>query len=105
MNEERFTAASHDDEGTGVTARTHGPSGQTWKGTFRRMLPRRSILPTFYDLYQTLIAIIGMVGVNRILFDFAWSRAIGYALCTVLAYWAGQGLVVLLQRSAKTSAD
>ena len=62
-------------------------------------------LPTFYDLYQTLIAIIGMVGVNRILFEFSWPRSIGYAVCTVMAYWAGNGLVTLLQKGLKTSLD
>lgn len=62
-------------------------------------------LPTVYDLYQTLIAIIGMVGVCRILFDFAWPPAVGYAVVTVAAYWAGTGLMGLVQRPAKPSTD
>jgi len=62
-------------------------------------------LPTFYDLYQTLLAVIGMVGVCRLLFDFAWPRAIGYAVITVFAYWAGIGLVTIFQKVAKPSAD
>lgn len=65
----------------------------------------RTPLPSFYDLYQTLIAIIGMIGVNRILFELPWPRAFGYAVVTVLAYWAGTGLVSLFQKSAKTSLD
>ena len=66
-------------------------------------MPRRPAaltLPTFYDLYQTLLAIVGMVGVCRILFDFAWLPAVGYAVGTVAAYWAGTGLVSLFQKSA-----
>ena len=65
----------------------------------------RTPLPSVYDLYQTLIAIIGMIGVNRILFELPWPRAIGYAVVTVLAYWVGTGLVSLFQKPAKTSLD
>lgn len=69
----------------------------------RRISP--TSLPTFYDVYQTVIAILGMLGVNRILFEFSWSRSIGYAVGTVMAYWAGTGLVSLLQRSLKTKTS
>ncbi len=74
------------------------------------MLPRRRAalpLPTFYDLYRTLLAIVGMVGVCRILFDFSWPPALGYAVGTVAAYGAGTGLVSLFQKSAprRPSAD
>lgn len=65
---------------------------------------RRAFVPTFYDLYQLIIAVIGMIGVNRVLFELPWSQSIPYALTTVAAYWAGQGLVSLLQ-SPKTSLD
>jgi uncharacterized membrane protein len=66
-------------------------------------------LPTFYDLYQTLLAIIGMIGMCRILLNFAWPQAIAYSVATVMAYWAGTGLTTLcqalLRRPAKPSAD
>jgi hypothetical protein len=74
------------------------------KGTSLRML-RRAFLPTFYDLYQMIIAVIGMIGVNRILFGFSWRVSVEYALVTVAAYWVGQGFVALLQKSPKTSLD
>ena len=81
-----------------------GDPGHETKGRYLRMLGRTP-LPSFYDLYQTLIAIIGMVGVNRILFELPWPRATGYAVVTVLAYWVGTGLVSLFQKPAKTSLD
>ncbi len=62
---------------------------------------RRAFLPTFYDLYQLIIAVIGMVGVNRMLFEFSWRLSVAYAAATVAAYWAGQGFVALLQNPRK----
>lgn len=69
-----------------------------------RRRPTALSLPTFYDLYQTLLAIVGMVGVCRILFDFSWLPAAGYAVGTVAAYWAGTGLFSLFQKGGKRNA-
>lgn len=54
-----------------------------------------------FELYQTLVAVIGLIAVIHILFEFAWPRAIGYGVITVAAYWVGQGIVALLQRPAR----
>ena len=63
----------------------------------------RSFIPTFYDLYQMFIAILGMVGVNRVLFGFSWLISVEYAVAAVAAYWIGQSLVGALQNSRKAS--
>ncbi len=58
---------------------------------------RRTLLPTFYDVYQFLLAVIGMIGVCRLLFDFSWTRSVGIGAMYVTAYWLGMGLHSLLQ--------
>lgn len=61
------------------------------------MRPRTS-LPSLYDLYQTLISVIAMLGVTRILFEMPWAQAFGCSFLTVLSFWLGQGIVSLLQQ-------
>lgn len=73
-----------------------GDSNFARKGSFFLML-RRAFLPTFFDLYQLFLAVIGMVGVNRILFEYRWVLSVKYALVLVAAFWIGQGLLSLFQ--------
>ena len=71
-------------------------------------MERRSLLPSFYDIYQTIIAIIGMVGICRMLMEFSWTRSIVYSVVTLAAYWLGNGIVALVQKlraKAKVSTD
>jgi hypothetical protein len=61
----------------------------------------RTCVAYHFEMYQTLVAVIGLIAVIHILFEFAWPRAIGYGIITVAAYWVGQGIVALLQRPAR----
>lgn len=66
------------------------------KGVFSEML-RRAFVPSLFELYQLLIAVLGMIGVYRILFEYAWVRSTEHAVITMTACWFGRGLVSLFQ--------
>jgi len=59
---------------------------------------RRAVVAAHYPVYQTLLAVLGTVFSIHILFDYSLSKSLGYGAVTILAYWIGQGIVVLLQR-------
>lgn len=63
----------------------------------------KTCIAVHYELYQTFVALLGMVAVIHILCDFAWPRALGYGAITVGSYWVGQGIVTLFQRPTRRS--
>ena len=60
-------------------------------------MQRRTSLPTFYDVYQFLLAVIGMVGVCRLLFGFSWPRSLGIGVLYITSYWLGMSAYSLVQ--------
>jgi hypothetical protein len=66
---------------------------------------RRAFLPSLYDLYQMLLGVIGLIGVFRILGEYAWVLAVEYAVAGIAAFWIGQGIVALFQKTPRPSLD
>jgi hypothetical protein len=68
---------------------------------------RHAFVPSFFALYQVFIAVIGMVGAIRILFEYPWLQCFKYGVGILAAFWIGQRIVSLFQnpRSPKTSLD
>ena len=66
-------------------------------------MQRFTSLRSFYDIYQLVIAVIGMVAIIRILCCLPWANSIGYGIVTVAGYWGGQSIVTLLKKKLNAS--
>lgn len=70
----------------------------------------RTLARVHFELYQTALALLGTIAVLHILFDYSWMHSSAYGSVTIASYWAGQGVVALIQRftrrsNARSSAD
>lgn len=65
---------------------------------------RRTLAAAGYDLYQSVVAVAALVVVLHFLFEYGWTRSLGYAVATIGAYWAGQGLVVVIKAMTRRSS-
>ena len=64
----------------------------------------RALVAVHYDLYQTVLALVGAVVLLHLLFDYSWSHSAMYGGVTVVSYWVGQGIVATIQRMMRGSA-
>jgi Na+/citrate or Na+/malate symporter len=64
----------------------------------------RALIAIHYDLYQTVLALVGAVVLLHLLFDYSWSHSAMYGAVTVVSYWIGQGIVATVQRMIRHNA-
>lgn len=60
---------------------------------------KQFLIDVHYPLYVTVLAMIGAVLSIRLLGDYSWREAAFYGVTLVLAFWLGQAVIGLLQKT------
>jgi hypothetical protein len=67
-------------------------------------MTRETLIALHYPIYQTIVALAGIILSIRLLFDYSWGRSATYSIAMVASFWVGQALVTLIRRATRRTS-
>ena len=68
-------------------------------------MTRETLIALHYPIYQTIVALAGIILSIRLLFDYSWGKSATYGIAMAASFWVGQGLVLLIRRATRRSSS
>jgi hypothetical protein len=66
---------------------------------------RETLITIHYPIYQTVVALAGIILSIRLLFDYSWGQSAACGAALVASFWVGQGIVLLIRRGTRRSSS
>jgi hypothetical protein len=66
---------------------------------------RETLIAIHYPVYQTVVALAGIILSIRLLFEYSWGQSAVCGASLVASFWVGQGIVTLIRRGTRRSSS